>query len=70
MSPLRFYHHTDQLIDNYEEMNDEHIIAAILTSGLISQHRGNVVLSPIDAIELYEKCRAELIDSLRPQRST
>ena len=35
-------------------MNEEHIIAAILTSGLINQDRGNVVSSPADAIELYE----------------
>ena len=70
MSPLWFHHHTNRLIDNYEEMNEEHIIAAILTSGLISQDRGNVVLSPIDAVELYEKYHAELIESARPQHST
>ncbi len=38
-------------------MNEEHIIAAILASGLINQDRGNVVISPTDAVELYEKCR-------------
>jgi len=51
-------------------MNEEHIIAAILASGLINQDRGNVVISPTDAVELYEKCRAELIESLRPQHRT
>jgi hypothetical protein len=70
MSPLRFHHHTNRLIDYYEKMNEEHIIAVILTSGLISQDRGNVVLSPIDTVELYEKCRVALIESARPQRST
>ncbi len=53
MSPLRLHHQTDRLIDYYEKMNEEHINAAILTSGLISQDRGNVVLSPIDAVEFY-----------------
>ncbi len=45
-------------------MNEEHIIAAILTSSLINRDRGDVVLSPADAIELYEQCRAALDQSL------
>jgi len=51
-------------------MNEEHIIAAILTGGLINQNRGGALLQPIDAVELYEKCLAELIESVRPQRSS
>jgi len=51
-------------------MNEEHIIAAILTGGLINQNRGGAVLQPMDAIELYEKCLAELIENVRPHRST
>ncbi len=51
-------------------MNEEHIIAAILTTGLINQNRGGAVLQPMDAIELYEKCLAELIENVRPHRST
>ncbi len=31
-------------------MNEEHIIAAILTSGHISQDRRNIVLSPFNAM--------------------
>ena len=50
-------------------MNEEHIIAAILTSGLINQDRGNAVLSPADAIELYEKCRTALVESLHPVKN-
>ncbi len=45
-------------------MNEEHIIAAILTSSLINRDRGNIVLSPADAIELYDQCRAALAKSL------
>ena len=54
---------------NEEHIIEEHIIAAILTSGLINQDRGDVVLSPADAIELYEKCRAALIGSLHPVKN-
>ena len=69
MSPLRFHHYTYRLIDNYEEINEEHIIATILASGLINQDRGNVVISPADAIELYEKCRTALVASLHPVKN-
>jgi hypothetical protein len=51
-------------------MNEEHIIAAILTAGLINQDRGGAVLLPIDAVEIYGKCLLELIENIRPQRST
>jgi len=51
-------------------MNEEHIIAAILTTGLINQNRGGALLQPMDAIELYEKCLTELIENVRPHRST
>ena len=54
---------------NEEHIIEEHIIAAILTSGLINQDRGDVVLSPADAIELYEQCRTALIESLHPVRN-
>ena len=50
-------------------MNEEHIIAAILTSGLINQDRGDVVLSPADAIEIYEKCRTALVASIHPVKN-
>ncbi len=51
-------------------MNEEHIIAALLTVGLINQNRGGALLQSIDAVELYRKCLAELIGSVRPPRST
>jgi len=48
---------------NDEHITEEHIVAAIITSGLINQDRGNVVLNPADAIELYEQCRVALAQS-------
>ncbi len=48
---------------NEEHIIEEHIIAAILTSGLINQDRGDAVLNPADAIELYEQCRVALAQS-------
>ncbi len=49
---------------NEEHIIEEHIVAAILASGLINQDRGDAVaLNPADAIELYEQCRVALAQS-------
>ncbi len=47
------------------EMNEEHIIAAILTAGIVAHSDGGSV-SPISAAELYAECLAELRNVIRP----
>jgi len=48
-------------------MNEEHIIAAILTAGLISKSDDN--LEPKDAVNVYQLTLAELINVIRPGRA-
>ena len=48
-------------------MNEEHIIAAILASGLVTQNK-SVELKPRDAVTLYTQCLAELLETNRPRR--
>ncbi len=50
-------------------MNEEHIIAAILTTGLVSNYKQGDIL-PKDVVALYGECLTELIESTRPLRST
>ncbi len=45
-------------------MNEDHIIAAILAAGLISQNK-NDAIEPKDAVGLYGLCLTELIASNR-----
>lgn len=45
-------------------MNEEHIIAAILAAGLISQNKDDAI-EPKDAVGLYGMCLTELIASNR-----
>ena len=45
-------------------MNEDHIIAAILAAGLISQNKDDAI-EPKDAIGLYGLCLTELIASNR-----
>jgi hypothetical protein len=47
------------------EMNEEHVIAAILTAGIVAHSDGGSV-SPISAAELYAECLAELRNVIRP----
>ena len=46
-------------------MNEEHIIAAILATGLLDQTR-----SAEDAVTIYEECLSVLLDRVRPPRSS
>ena len=46
-------------------MNEEHIIAAILTAGLLAQNKDGS-MQPSDATDLYTRCLAELIEMIRP----
>lgn len=48
-------------------MNEDHIIAAILAAGLVSQDK-SVDLKPKDVVALYNECLAELIEANRPRR--
>lgn len=48
-------------------MNEDHIIAAILASGMISSKSGDGV-SAQDAVATYFECLAELIEANRPKR--
>tara|TARA_R110000782_G_scaffold160186_1_gene252231 strand:+ start:805 stop:951 length:147 start_codon:yes stop_codon:yes gene_type:complete len=45
-------------------MNEDHIIAAILAAGLISQNKDDTI-EPKDAVGLYGLCLTELIASNR-----
>ena len=47
------------------ELNEEHVIAAILTAGMIAHSNGGS-LTPNSAAELYAECLAELRDVIRP----
>jgi hypothetical protein len=49
-------------------MNEEHIIAAILTAGLVSNYKQSDT-TPKDIVTLYGECLAEFIESTRPHRS-
>ena len=48
-------------------MNEEHIIAAILTAGLVAKNKDEE-LHPKDVVGLYELTLTELIASARPPR--
>lgn len=48
-------------------MKEEHIIAALLTAGILAQNRVGV-MEPIDAVKIYKKCLSELGESIHPQR--
>lgn len=47
-------------------MNEEHIIAAILTAGLISKNSDD--LQPKDVVDAYQLTLAELLAAVRPTR--
>ena len=48
-------------------MNEEHVIAAILTAGLIAR-KTNDELEPKDVITLYEMILAKYLISIRPTK--
>lgn len=50
-------------------MNEDHIIAAILAAGLISQNKDEDI-QPKDAVGIYSLCLSELIESNRAPRET
>ena len=48
-------------------MNEDHIVAAILTAGLVAQNKEET-LQPKDVVGLYGLCLTELIESNRAAR--
>ena len=48
-------------------MNEDHIIAAILTAGLVAKSKDEE-LHPKDVVGIYQLTLTELIASLRPPR--
>ena len=48
-------------------MNEEHVLAAILTAGLAARG-GNQELTPKDVVGLYGLVLAELLNAVRPPR--
>jgi hypothetical protein len=48
-------------------MNEDHIIAAILTAGLLAQNKEEP-LQPKDVVSLYALCMTELLESNRAKR--
>jgi hypothetical protein len=48
-------------------MNEEHVLAAILTAGLAARS-ANQDLTPKDVVGLYGTVLAELLSSVRPPR--
>jgi len=48
-------------------MNEDHIVAAILTAGLIAQNKEEPI-QPKDVIGLYGLCLSELLESNRAKR--
>ena len=48
-------------------MNEDHIIAAILTVGLLSQNKEEP-LQPKEVVSLYGLCLTELLESNRSKR--
>lgn len=48
-------------------MNEDHIVAAILTAGLVAQNKEES-LQPKDVVGLYGLCLTELIGSNREAR--
>ena len=49
-------------------MNEDHVVAAILTAGLIAQDK-SVDIKPREAVALYGECLTALIEANRPQRA-
>lgn len=49
-------------------MNEDHLIAAILTAGLVAKNREDD-FQPRDVIILYEMCLSELLASGRAERT-
>ena len=47
------------------EMNEEHVIAAILTAGMVANSNSKSV-TPNSTAELYAECLAELRNVIRP----
>ena len=50
-------------------MNEDHIIAAILTAGLIARNTADD-LQPKDVVTVYELTLAQLLASARPPRNS
>lgn len=48
-------------------MNEDHVVAAILTAGLIARNSGGEI-QPKDVVRMYEATLAELLAVLRPPR--
>lgn len=48
-------------------MNEQHVIAAILTAGLVARGNGDE-LHPRDVVSTYQLMLAELLTVIRPQR--
>ena len=48
-------------------MNEEHIIAAILTAGLVAK-KSEDDLEPKDVISIYEMMLASYLNSIRPTK--
>lgn len=48
-------------------MNEQHLIAAILTAGLLAQNKEGEQ-KPADAVELYAQVLAEYVEANRPRR--
>jgi hypothetical protein len=49
-------------------MNEDHLIAAILTAGLVAKNPEDE-FQPKDVVTLYEMCLSELIAAGRPGRT-
>ncbi len=47
------------------DLNEEHVVAAILTAGLLSNSNSGSA-SPASAAELYSECLSALLDTVRP----
>jgi hypothetical protein len=48
-------------------MNEEHVIAAILTAGLVARKTEDE-LTPKDVVTLYEMILASYLNSIRPMK--
>ena len=48
-------------------MNEDHVVAAILTAGLIARNSGGEV-QPKDVVRVYEETLGQLLAILRPPR--
>ena len=49
-------------------MNEDHIIAAILTAGIIAR-KSEEDVSPAEAVAIYAECLSEFIEANRPKRN-